>query len=50
MWVNAVSFGAVCHLELSDQITHVIAAKVGTAKVNSAKAIPHVWILKAGWY
>lgn len=30
LWVNAVNFGAVCHLELSNEVTHLIAAKVST--------------------
>lgn len=27
-WINATMFGAICHLELSNEITHVISSKV----------------------
>ena len=49
MWRHATLFGATCETELNDQVTHVIASKTGTAKVNNARKLPHVWIVKPEW-
>ncbi|KAI9206134.1 uncharacterized protein BJ171DRAFT_498792 [Polychytrium aggregatum] len=49
MWNVAVSFGAKCSVELCPDITHVVAAKRGTLKVNSAKKMPGVKIVRPEW-
>ncbi|KAF7720872.1 Carboxy-terminal domain (CTD) phosphatase [Apophysomyces ossiformis] len=52
IWQLAESFGAVCSLELTGKITHLIAAKAGTSKVNAArhsgrsiKIVTPAWLL-----
>ncbi|KAG0166824.1 Carboxy-terminal domain (CTD) phosphatase [Apophysomyces sp. BC1034] len=52
IWQLAESFGAVCSLELTGKITHLIAAKAGTSKVNAArhsgrliKVVTPAWLL-----
>ncbi|KAK9765054.1 CTD phosphatase Fcp1 [Basidiobolus ranarum] len=49
IWRLARSFGAECSTNLNNQITHVVASKPGTAKVNHACKIPHVHIVKPEW-
>ena len=29
IWKTAAAFGAVCHKDVSSQVTHLVAAKVG---------------------
>ncbi|KAL5035551.1 CTD phosphatase Fcp1 [Batrachochytrium dendrobatidis] len=48
-WIAATSYGAVCHVDLDPEVTHVIAGKTGTAKVNAARKRPNVAILKIDW-
>eukprot|EP00842_Homolaphlyctis_polyrhiza_P004137 jgi/Hompol1/4724/HPOL_001824-RA len=48
-WISATLFGAVCHLELDNDVTHVIAGKIGTAKVNAAKKRDDLVIVKLEW-
>lgn len=48
IWRMAHMFGAACSTELNDNITHVVAAKRGTVKVDSARkrggSIKIVWL------
>ena len=37
LWVMATACGAVCVDKLSDEVTHVVSAKKGTAKVNRGR-------------
>ncbi|KAL1931784.1 hypothetical protein VTP01DRAFT_9928 [Rhizomucor pusillus] len=48
-WQLAESFGAECLPELTGQVTHVIAARAGTEKVNRAKRISSIHIVTADW-
>lgn len=49
LWVMAEQFGATCHEDLTPQITHVVAKKYGTAKVNEAQKKPGVKIVHLDW-
>ncbi|KAJ1339971.1 hypothetical protein BSLG_005406 [Batrachochytrium salamandrivorans] len=48
-WISATSYGAVCHIDLDAEVTHVIAGKTGTAKVNAARKRPNLAIVKLDW-
>lgn len=48
IWIQAEQFGATCYTELNAKVTHLIARKSGTAKVNEAKDM-HCWIVKPEW-
>lgn len=50
LWRHAEICGAICRVELSDTVSHVVAAKPGTIKVNDAKEYPHIWVVKPDWY
>lgn len=45
----ALEYGASCSEELRPETTHVIAAKPGTAKVNSAQRKPGVVVVWPNW-
>ncbi len=45
----ATSFGAQLVLKVTDEVTHVIATRVGTAKVNKARKMPKVKIVNHTW-
>lgn len=49
LWIMAEKFGATCHEDLSDEITHVVAKKYGTSKVNDAQKKPGVKIVHLDW-
>lgn len=49
MWQLAEQFGAVCTRDLSKRTTHVIAARKGTSKVNSAQRRRDVSIVTLSW-
>ncbi|ORX98278.1 hypothetical protein K493DRAFT_280588 [Basidiobolus meristosporus CBS 931.73] len=49
IWSLARMFGAQCSTNLNNQVTHVVASKPGTAKVNHAQKMPHVLIVKLEW-
>ncbi|TFK26667.1 hypothetical protein FA15DRAFT_263986 [Coprinopsis marcescibilis] len=49
IWRSATMFGAVCHTELNSKITHVVAAKLGTVKVDQARKRGNIAIVTAGW-
>ncbi|KAJ2997277.1 Carboxy-terminal domain (CTD) phosphatase [Globomyces sp. JEL0801] len=48
LWILATQFGAKCYKDLNDQVTHVVATKKGTIKVNQAKD-KDIWIVKPEW-
>ncbi|TFK56764.1 hypothetical protein OE88DRAFT_1670218 [Heliocybe sulcata] len=50
IWRMAYAFGAQCHTELSSQVTHVVAAKRGTAKVDAARRRGGVQIVWLKWF
>jgi RNA polymerase II subunit A-like phosphatase len=49
VWQLAEQFGATCTKELSKRTTHVIAARKGTSKVNSAQRRRDISIVTLAW-
>ncbi|ORX89547.1 hypothetical protein K493DRAFT_67456 [Basidiobolus meristosporus CBS 931.73] len=49
IWCLARSFGAQCSTNLNSQVTHIVAGKPGTAKVNHGRKMPDVFIVKPEW-
>ncbi|KAF9127715.1 Carboxy-terminal domain (CTD) phosphatase [Mortierella sp. 14UC] len=49
IWRQAESFGASCWTDLSSRVTHVVAAKAGTAKVGEARRRKNVKIVRPEW-
>ncbi|KAI1314709.1 Carboxy-terminal domain (CTD) phosphatase [Mortierella claussenii] len=49
IWRQARTFGANCFTKLSSRITHVVAAKPGTAKVMSARRRKNIRIVRPEW-
>lgn len=49
VWQLAEQFGATCSQELSRRTTHVVAARKGTSKVNSAQRRRDVSIVTLSW-
>ncbi|KAF9085216.1 Carboxy-terminal domain (CTD) phosphatase [Mortierella sp. GBA35] len=49
IWRQATSFGAECSTELTSRVTHVVAAKAGTAKVGEARKRKSVKIVRPEW-
>ncbi|KAI0347959.1 hypothetical protein BDW22DRAFT_1350081 [Trametopsis cervina] len=50
IWRTAVAFGAKCYTELNRQITHVVAGKRGTVKVDSARKQGGIKIVWLAWF
>ncbi|KAL4069798.1 hypothetical protein V8B97DRAFT_634789 [Scleroderma yunnanense] len=50
IWKVAHMFGGQCYTELSSHITHVVAAKHGTAKVDAARKRGGVKIVWLSWF
>ncbi|TCD66479.1 Carboxy-terminal domain (CTD) phosphatase [Steccherinum ochraceum] len=50
IWRTALAFGAQCYTELSAKITHVVAAKRGTVKVDSARRQGGIKIVWLSWF
>lgn len=50
VWKVACMFGARCYQELSPRVTHVVAAKHGTAKVDAARKRGGVKIVWLSWF
>ncbi|KAJ3215454.1 Carboxy-terminal domain (CTD) phosphatase [Dinochytrium kinnereticum] len=48
-WRTATSLGAVCVDSINREVTHVVAAKAGTAKVNKAKQYRNIHIVSPQW-
>jgi RNA polymerase II subunit A-like phosphatase len=49
VWQLAEQFGATCSHDLSRRTTHVIAARKGTSKVNSAQRRREISIVSLSW-
>ncbi|KAK3809543.1 MAG: hypothetical protein J3Q66DRAFT_72126 [Benniella sp.] len=49
IWKQARSFGAECWHDLTSEVTHVVAAKPGTAKVIKARQRKKVKIVRPEW-
>ncbi|KAI8800956.1 hypothetical protein BJ742DRAFT_779771 [Cladochytrium replicatum] len=49
LWRLAEEFGAQCKTELDSQVTHLLAAKDGTGKVNKARNMRGVYIVSPKW-
>ncbi|KAK7465542.1 CTD phosphatase Fcp1 [Stygiomarasmius scandens] len=50
IWRMAVMFGAKCSVELASDITHVVAAKRGTVKVDMARKRGGIKIVWLAWF
>ncbi|KAI0319033.1 hypothetical protein OF83DRAFT_1241216 [Amylostereum chailletii] len=50
MWRMASAFGARCHTELSNEVTHLVANKRGTQKVDAARKRRGVKIVWLAWF
>jgi len=50
IWKTAQAFGAECYTELSSRVTHVVAAKRGTAKVDAARRMNGVKVVWLSWF
>ncbi|TFY82727.1 hypothetical protein EWM64_g1286 [Hericium alpestre] len=50
IWRMAQAFGATCHTELSSRVTHVVAAKRGTVKVDAARKMPGIKVVWLAWF
>ncbi|XP_068665670.1 RNA polymerase II C-terminal domain phosphatase-like 3 [Aristolochia californica] len=48
LWKTAEQFGAVCTLQIDDQVTHVVANSLGTDKVNWALSTGR-FVVHPGW-
>lgn len=47
-WILAEQYGATCHLKMNKNITHLVAAKIGTQKVYQARQM-NVYIVHINW-
>ncbi|THH33114.1 hypothetical protein EUX98_g1053 [Antrodiella citrinella] len=50
IWRTALAFGAQCYTELNSRITHVVAAKRGTVKVDAARRQGGIKIVWLSWF
>ncbi|KAI0684753.1 hypothetical protein BC835DRAFT_1523744 [Cytidiella melzeri] len=50
IWRTAHAFGAKCYTELNRQITHVVAGKRGTVKVDAARRQGGIKIVWLAWF
>ncbi|KAH9897828.1 hypothetical protein C8Q73DRAFT_788059 [Cubamyces lactineus] len=50
IWKTAHAFGAKCYTELNPRITHVVAAKRGTQKVDAARRRGGIKIVWLAWF
>jgi RNA polymerase II subunit A-like phosphatase len=48
-YILATNFGATIVSDVTPKVTHVVAVKAGTAKVNNARRISHAWIVNKDW-
>ncbi|KAG0148050.1 hypothetical protein CROQUDRAFT_655430 [Cronartium quercuum f. sp. fusiforme G11] len=48
-WKLAEQFGAHCYPKLTPRITHLVAAKLGTSKVNTALRRPNLSVVSPKW-
>ncbi|KAJ3011348.1 Carboxy-terminal domain (CTD) phosphatase [Thoreauomyces humboldtii] len=53
IWIGAEQFGAMCSVELSDDVTHVVTIQQNgpnrTTKVRRARNMPGVFVVKPDW-
>ncbi|KAJ6623178.1 hypothetical protein B0H10DRAFT_2011552 [Mycena sp. CBHHK59/15] len=50
IWKMARMFGARCATELTSEVTHVVAAKRGTVKVDAARKRGGIAIVRLAWF
>lgn len=50
IWNLAEAFGATCHTEFSGAITHLVAAKRGTSKIDQARKRGDIKIVWLAWF
>ncbi|PIL27260.1 hypothetical protein GSI_10405 [Ganoderma sinense ZZ0214-1] len=49
IWKTATAFGAQCHTELSNKVTHVVTNKDSTQKVDAARRCSGIHIVWLNW-
>lgn len=50
LWRLAESHGAKCYTDLKPTVTHLVAAKAGTDKVNKVLANPNIFLVNPSWF
>jgi len=50
IWRTAVVFGATCHMSVTSRVTHIVAAKRGTVKVDEARRRGNIHIVRLAWF
>ncbi|KAI0363753.1 hypothetical protein BV20DRAFT_1039761 [Pilatotrama ljubarskyi] len=50
IWKTAHAFGAKCYTELAPRVTHVVAAKRGTQKVDAARRRGGIKVVWLAWF
>ncbi|KAF8518264.1 hypothetical protein BU17DRAFT_48885 [Hysterangium stoloniferum] len=50
IWRTAEVFGATCHMSVTNRVTHVVAAKRGTVKVDEARRRGTIHIVRLAWF
>ncbi|KAI9444894.1 hypothetical protein H4582DRAFT_2108679 [Lactarius indigo] len=50
VWNLAEAFGATCHTELSGEVTHLVAAKRGTSKIDQARKRGNIKVVWLAWF
>jgi len=50
LWRLAESHGAKCYTDLKPCVTHLVAAKAGTDKVNKVLVNPRIFLVNPGWF
>ncbi|KAG8859993.1 Carboxy-terminal domain (CTD) phosphatase [Serendipita sp. 411] len=49
VWKSATAFGAVCYTDINPEVTHLVAAKPGTVKVDKALAQGNIFVVNPQW-
>ncbi|KAI5124127.1 hypothetical protein M0805_000940 [Coniferiporia weirii] len=50
IWRMARAFGATCHKDLTEDVTHVVTSKRGTQKVEKARSLKGVFVVWVQWF
>ena len=49
VWKDAERYGALCKMSIDNTVTHVVANKMGTAKVMQALEDPKIEVVRLEW-
>lgn len=50
VWRTALEFGSQCSHDIDYNVTHMVAARIGTKKVAIASKMPDVSVVKVNWF